>query len=124
MTIAESPKSLEFIKKKLDNQTLSEKEIREIIKDIVKLRLRIKYGVKEELLTLLKLKNIGRVRARKLYFNKIKTIGDVKKAELGTLVQILGKNIALDVKEQVGQSFKNIKVKENKRKGQISLKDY
>ena len=95
-----------------------------IIKDIVKLRLRIRYGVKEELLTLLKLKNIGRVRARKLYFNKIKTIGDVKKAEIGTLVQILGKNIALDVKEQVGQSFKNIKVKENKRKGQISLNDY
>ena len=95
-----------------------------IIKDIVKLRLRIRYGVKEELLTLLKLKNIGRVRARKLYFNKIKTIGDVKKAELGTLVQILGKKVALDVKEQVGQSFKNIKVKENKRKGQISLNDY
>jgi len=95
-----------------------------IIKDIVKLRLRIRYGVKEELLTLLKLKNIGRVRARKLYFNKIKTIGDVKKAELGTLVQILGKNIALDVKEQVGQSFKNIKIKQNKRKGQISLNDY
>jgi len=57
-------------------------------------------------------------------FNKIKNIGDVKKAELGTLVQILGRNIALDVKEQVGQSFKNIKVKENKRKGQISLNDY
>ena len=95
-----------------------------IIKDLAKLRLRVKYGVKEELLTLLKLKNIGRVRARKLYFNKIKTIGDVKKAELGTLVQILGKKVALDVKEQVGQSFKNIKVKENKRKGQISLNDY
>ena len=73
---------------------------------------------------MLKLKNIGRVRARKLYFNKIKTVGDVKKAELGTLVQILGKKVALDVKEQVGQSFKNIKVKENKRKGQISLNDY
>jgi len=99
-------------------------KMQRIIKEITKLRLRIKYGVKEELLTLLKLKNIGRVRARKLFFNKIKTIGDVKKAELGTLIQILGRNIALDVKEQVGQSFKNIKVKENKRKGQISLKDY
>ena len=95
-----------------------------IIKEITRLRLRVKYGVKEELLTLLKLKNIGRVRARKLYFNRIKTIGDVKKAELGTLVQILGKKVALDVKEQVGQSFKNIKVKQNKRKGQISLNDY
>ena len=98
--------------------------LQRIIKEIARLRLRVKYGVKEELLTLLKLKNIGRVRARKLFFNKIKTIGDVKKAELGTLVQILGKNIALDVKEQVGQNFKDIKVRQNKRKGQISLNDY
>ena len=95
-----------------------------IIKELTKLRLRVKYGVKEELLPLLRLKNIGRARARKLFFNKIKDIGDVKKAELGTLIQILGRNIALDVKEQVGQSFKNIRVKQNKRKGQISLNDY
>ncbi|MDD5086783.1 MAG: helicase-related protein [Candidatus Nanoarchaeia archaeon] len=97
-------------------------KMQNVIKEIVKIRLRAKYGVKEELLALLKLKGIGRVRARKLYFNKIKTIGDVKKAELGTLVQILGRNVALNVKEQVGQKF--IKVKENKRKGQISLNDY
>jgi helicase len=99
-------------------------KMQDVIKEIVKVRLRVRYGVKEELLALLKLKGIGRVRARKLYFNKIKTIGDVKKAELGTLIQILGRNVALNVKEQVGQKFDNIKVKQNKRKGQISLNDY
>ncbi len=95
-----------------------------LVKEIVKLRFRLKYGVREELLPLLKLKEVGRVRARKLYFNKIKDIGDVKRAELATLVQILGKQIALNVKKQVGQDISKLKVKEKKKKGQISLKDY
>ena len=95
-----------------------------ILKELSKLRYRIKYGVKEELLTLLKLKNIGRVRARRLYKNKIKTLADVKKVDASALAQILGKNIALDVKKQVGQDISKLKVKERKRKGQISLKDF
>ena len=37
-------------------------------------------------------------------------------------MQILGKNIALSVKEQVDQGFKE--VKQGKRKGQINLMDY
>ena len=93
-----------------------------LIKDIIKLRLRLKYGVKEELLPLLKLKQIGRVRARKLYRNKIKDIADVKKVKLEILEQILGKKTALAVKKQVGEDVKEIP--ERKRKGQISLKDY
>ena len=97
-----------------------------VVKDIVKLRIRLKFGVREELLGLLRLKNIGRVRARKLYYNKIKTIEDVKKCDLMKLVQILGKKIAIDVKEQVGikVDVSKIKIKQNKRKGQISLLDY
>lgn len=95
-----------------------------LLKELIKLRIRVKNGVKEELIPLLKLEQIGRVRARKLYHNKIKTIKDVREADLTKLVQILGKNIALSIKKQVGQDFDRIKVKENKRKGQISLKDY
>ena len=95
-----------------------------LIKEFVKLRIRIKNGVKEELIPLLRLHNIGRVRARKLYFNKIKTIKDVREADLMKLVQILGRNIAISVKKQVGEDFDKMKVKEGKRKGQISLEDY
>lgn len=97
-----------------------------ILKDIAKLRLRLKYGVKEELLTLLKLKNIGRVRARKLYNNKITNIADVKSADIASLAQLLGKSIALDIKEQVGQKFDHSIVKETAKpsKKQQSLKDY
>ena len=92
-------------------------------KEIVKLRLRLRHGVKEELLPLIKMEGIGRVRARKLFFNKIKDVGDVKRADTAKLAQILGKNIALSVKKQVGQEIK--KVLKGKRKGQISLlRDY
>jgi helicase len=92
-------------------------------KEIVKLRLRLKHGVREELLPLIKIKGVGRVRARKLYYNRIKDVGDVKNSDLMKLTQILGKQVALSVKKQVGQETKE--VAKGKRKGQISLlKDY
>ena len=99
-------------------------QLQNILKEIIKVRIRVKSGVKEELIPLLKLDQVGRVRARKLYYNGIKSIGDVKEADLMKLVQILGKQVAISVKKQVGQDFEGMKVKENKRKGQISLKDY
>lgn len=93
-----------------------------LIKEIIKLRLRIKYGVKEELLPLVRLENIGRVRARLLFRNRMRDIKDLKTADLSTLVQILGEKTALSVKKQLGQE--QITVQENKRKGQISLRDW
>ncbi|MEA2037144.1 MAG: hypothetical protein U9O94_06530, partial [Nanoarchaeota archaeon] len=95
-----------------------------LLKELVKLRIRLKNGVREELIPLLRLKQIGRARARRLYFNKIKTIGDVKEADLMKLVQILGKNVAISVKKQVGQDFDKDKVPAGKRKGQTSLEKY
>jgi helicase len=97
-----------------------------LIKEIAKLRFRLKYGAREELIPLLQLKNIGRVRARMLFNNRIRDIADVKKIDLTTLSQLLGKQIALDIKKQVGQdlSDEKMKVRENKRKGQINLDDY
>lgn len=101
-------------------------KINAVMKELNKLRYRIKYGIKEELIPLLQLKNVGRVRARTMFNNGIKDIGDVKKADFSTLSRLIGKNVALDVKKQVGQDFSEDKVivKENKRKGQISLNDY
>ena len=96
------------------------------MKHIAKLRFRLKYGAREELIPLLQLKNVGRVRARKMFDNKIRDISDVKKIDLTTLSQLLGKTVALDIKKQVGQELSDEKVvvKENKRKGQINLDDY
>ena len=93
-----------------------------LIKEIVKLRLRLRYGVKEELLPLVRLENIGRARARILFRNRIKDLKDAKNADLSTLTQLLGEKIALSVKKQLGQE--HIEVPENKRKGQISLRDW
>ena len=93
-----------------------------IIKEIIKLRLRLKYGVKEELLSLVRLENIGRVRARILFRNRIRDVKELKEADISTLAQLIGEKTALSVKKQLGQE--NIEVPENKRKGQISLKDW
>jgi helicase len=94
------------------------------IHEISKLRIRIKYGVKEELLTLLKLRNIGRIRARKLVMQGIKDLRDIKRTDVTTLGQILGSKIlAEDVKKQVGEEIKE-EISPFKRKGQMSLGKY
>ncbi len=93
-----------------------------LVKEIVKLRLRLKYGVKEELLPLVRLENIGRVRARMLFRNRIRDIKELRSSDLATLTQILGEKTALSVKKQLGQE--QIEVPEKKRKGQISLRDW
>ncbi len=93
-----------------------------IITEIKKIRMRLRYGVKEELLPLIRLEGIGRARARKLYFNGIKDISDVKKSDLVKLVQILGDKLAHSIKKQVDENIKPIA--SGKRKGQISIEDY
>jgi helicase len=65
-----------------------------------KLSKRLKYGVKEELLNLVELKNIGRVRARRLFNAGIKNQSDVKKNIL-KIEMILGKTIAESLKKQL-----------------------
>lgn len=96
--------------------------LRESASDLRKLRLRIKSGVKEELLTMLKLKGIGRKRARRLHNNGIKDLGDLKRIDLATLSQIVGKAIAADVKKQLGEEVEEVPA--GRRKGQLGLGKY
>ena len=98
------------------------KQYKEAIKEIKKLRIRVKHGVKEEILGLLKLKGIGRIRARRLYLNGIKDLGDLKRMDLSSLSQILGKKLAEEVKIQLGQEIKEIP--KGTRKGQLSLQKF
>ncbi|HLC66269.1 MAG TPA: helicase-related protein [Candidatus Nanoarchaeia archaeon] len=95
-----------------------------IRKAVLRARFRLKYGVQEELLTLLKLEGIGRVRARKLFNAKIRDLGDVQQTYVTVLAQLIGRETAYKVKKQVGQDMGKVIVPEHKRKGQISLKDY
>ncbi|MBT7497235.1 hypothetical protein HN662_02815, partial [Candidatus Woesearchaeota archaeon] len=91
-------------------------------KDITKTRMRLKSGVKEELLSLLRLKGVGRIRARKMFNNGIKDLKDAKTCDLTKLAQLIGRAISYKIKEQLGQ--KVTPIKENKRKGQINLNDF
>ena len=93
-----------------------------LIKDIKKILIRLKHGVKEELIPLLRLKNVGRVRARTLYKNNIKDLGDVKKTDLTKLTQLIGPALAKDIKKQIGEEV--VEIKPNKRKGQKNVNDY
>ena len=90
--------------------------------EIYKLRTRLDYGVKEELLALIRLQGIGRVRARKMFNHGIKDLGALRKTDITTLKQIVGEKTAQSIKEQLDQ--KVVPVKENKRKGQISIVDF
>ena len=66
---------------------------RKIAKELRKLEIRMKHGVKEELLDLIRVKGIGRVRARKLYNFGIKRLADIKKFDKGSVEKIIGKKI-------------------------------
>jgi len=78
------------------------------VNDLFKLRLRLNYGAKEELIPLLKLKGIGKHRARLLYSKEIKNLGDVKKAGFQKLRSIIGEKIAVKILSQL-----NVEVDEN-----------
>ena len=75
---------------------------KDLLGEIAKIRVRLKYGAKEELLALLRFKNIGRVRSRLLFNAGIKDRRDVKESSLEKLAQVLkSKEIAKQLKEQV-----------------------
>ncbi|MDC8452324.1 MAG: helix-hairpin-helix domain-containing protein, partial [Candidatus Nitrosotalea sp.] len=72
----------------------------EILSEIDALRSRIVYGIKEELVDLVKVKGIGRVRARILFKNGIKTTEDLSKISIERLAKIdkIGPVIAENIK--------------------------
>jgi len=78
-------------------------QFNDLLKEIRKARIRAKYGVKEELLSLIRLEGIGRMRARILWRNSIKDLGDVKNVEQKRLADLLGAKLASSLKKQVGE---------------------
>jgi helicase len=71
---------------------------------LMKMRDRVRYGVTEKLLPLVRLKGIGRVRARVLFNSGFKTINTLKRAPVRSLVELplIGAGLAKTIKEQVG----------------------
>ena len=80
----------------------------ERVRDVGDLMLRVQYGCKKELLNLVSLKGIGRVRARSLFNEGFKTINDLRRVPLKRLAQIrgIGEAVAKNIKKQIGESDK------------------
>ena len=91
------------------------------VRDLGRLTIRVQYGVKEELLELVSLHGIGRVRARALYQQGWKTLRDLQKADPNELARIpsIGPSVAKRIKEQVGEII-DVKAIE----GQAALGDF
>jgi helicase len=75
----------------------------ECVSDIGKLGERVKYGCKNELLNLVSLKGIGRVRARSLYSEGFTTIGEIRGIPVKRLAKIksIGEAVARNIKKQI-----------------------
>lgn len=73
------------------------------VRDLRRLTTRLQYGVQEELLELVQLRGIGRVRARALFRRGLTNLREIQKADVLTISNILGPALAKSVKEQVGQ---------------------
>ncbi len=97
---------------------------RDAVGDIEDIHRRIQYGVKGELLELVKLKGVGRVRARALFHRNISTLEDLRNTSYDILRQIpnVGEAVARSIKSQLGQSEPGIP--EEPESGQSSLGDF
>jgi helicase len=74
--------------------------------EIKKLEVRVKNGIKEELLELVSLKGVGRVRARMLFKKGYRNLKAFRKADITALskVETIGKKVAQSILEQVLKS--------------------
>ena len=75
----------------------------DLINELHILRQRIVYGIKEELIDLVKIKGVGRVRARKLYNNNIRSRQDLALTPVNQLAAIdkIGMTVANNIKSQL-----------------------
>ena len=78
------------------------------VSDLSDLMLRVRYGCKKEILNLVSLKGIGRIRARALFNEGFKTVGDLRGIPLQRISQVrtIGEVVAKSIKSQIGESVK------------------
>src|SRR5256712_56062 len=91
------------------------------VRALTRLTTQVQYGVKEELLELISLRGVGRVRGRALHQRGFKTLRDLPKANPNDLARIptIGSALAVKIKEQVG-----VPVDVREVEGQAALGDF
>ncbi len=70
-------------------------------RDVREFEVCMKHGVRRELLPLVRLRNIGRVRARSLFNNGITSPEELRVADHGKVAAILGRGVAAQVMRQI-----------------------
>ena len=90
---------------------------KQVLPQTLELMKRIEKGVKKELLPIVKLEGVGRIRGRILYNAGFKTIEDIKHAAIKDLVSLplIGPRLAKKIKEQVGGFVKKEEWKKLKK---------
>jgi len=104
---------------------------KDLLSRLAETRIRVENGVKAELVPLVRLQGVGRVRARSLYNVGLKEIKDLKKASVTELmsVPLIGPAVAKKIKEQVGgkistEEWEKLKKEKDSEKEQKLLADY
>jgi helicase len=92
---------------------------KDILKEIRKSRIRLQYGIKEELISLVRLRDVGRIRSRILYRAGLTSIQKLREIPYDRLSMIIGPKVAKSIKDQL-EGKKEIKKEEK----QITLKRF
>ncbi len=81
---------------------------RDRVKPLAKLLPRLQYGIREDLLPLVQLRGVGRVRARNLLRAGYRKLADLQKASAGDLSRVpaIGNALAVSIKEQLGKTIR------------------
>ncbi len=88
------------------------KSCTEKVRELVK---RVEYGASPELLDLINIRGIGRVRARKLYNAGFRDMEALRAADQGVIARIIGTKTAAKILRQIGASI-SIEEKEEQRR--------
>jgi helicase len=74
----------------------------DISNHVALLEKRIHYGASSELIELVSIRGIGRVRARKLYDSGLKTVQAIKSSDIATVSELIGPKTARKLFEELG----------------------
>ena len=104
---------------------------KDLLSQAYELQIRCAKGVKSELVPLVELDGVGRIRARSLFNASYRTLDDLKHASVTDLmnVPLIGPSIAKKIKEQVGglikaEEWETLKAKGTETTEQSLLTDY
>lgn len=95
-------------------------------RNLAVLRERVKHGIKEELLELVRVRGIGRVRARLLFRYGFRTLEDLKRATIEQIVSVPGVGIEVvkRIKEYLGEEVSEEKLKAIRSAKKTTFEDF